>query len=328
MKKILTLLIALSVITTLAVTAFAYPNHTNFVCDEAGILDESTISQIKATSEDLYTKRNTRIAVCTVNSTGSESPKAYASGLYEEWSVGNGVLILLVKDQNTYYAVQSESVADVLTAEKLQNLINTYLEPGFAEGKYAEGALSASKAISAFLSSGLPEDFAEEKSSGGMPKALKVILILLIIIAVIAIGGYCLLLYAEKKQAERRSLYLEEKRRRMAREGRGGYGSSVNRGYNQGYPSQRNGAPQGYNNGQARQMPAAARRPEQYRAGGYAPAQRPRNPQNAGNHGTDAYDEYYRMQAPTSTALDPSEIRRAAQKRDKFAYPGADRQKR
>lgn len=329
MKKILTLLIAVALAWALASVAFAYPSHTDYVSDEAGLLDDSTISQIKATSESLFATRGTRVAVCTVNSTGSESPKTYATNLYGEWKVGNGVLVLLVKDQNTYYAVQSESVSDVLTADKLQNLINTYLEPGFAEGKYAEGTLSAVKAISAFLSSGLPEDFADEKSSGGMPKALKVILILLIIVAILVIGGYCLLVYAEKRQAEKRRLYLEEKRRRMAREGRGGYGSDSYYGSGAGARGYDN---YGYDNrgygGATRQMPTAQRRPNPYQNGGHGAPQRQRTPQNTGRGRADAYDEYYRMQAPTNTALDPSEIRGAAQRRDKFAYPDNNRTRR
>ncbi len=218
-KLIATLLSLVIFIGILSLSVSAYPAHTDYISDTAVILDETTENSVKSASSSLYESRGTRVAVCTVLNTEGKTPAEYAAALFTEWKVGNGVLILLVTEADTFYAVQSNSIVNVLTAEKLSEILNSTLEPKFAEKDYSAGTLSAVNAIATFLTQSLPENFGKADEKGGMPTFLKVLLIIVAVVAVIIAAGYAFLVMAEKKQAERRRLELEA-RRRMAREGR------------------------------------------------------------------------------------------------------------
>ena len=249
MKKILAAIIAAVIITALAVSVFAeYPaKPESFVHDGAEMLSDEAEAEIKSVNDALFVAKGVRIAVCTVDNTGDIPANTYARGVFGEWGI-NGVLILAVKSTDYYYAVQSSSVSDVLTDEKLSEILNTSLEPEFAAKNYSAGFSATVKAISAFLSENLkaPDNnlsssasTEKENKSGGI---LKGILIVVIVIAVLLAGGYGLLVYLEKKQERERLLRLEEKRRRLAQSGRGNY-----------YGAPGNGRPQnGYGQNNAR----------------------------------------------------------------------------
>ena len=197
---------------------FAYPAHTDYIADNATVLDESTENTVKELSASLLEEKNVRIAVCTVLNTGDESVDKYASSLFEDWKVGNGVLILVSTEDDTFYAVQSNSVSSVLTAEKLSDIINSTMEPRFAEKDYAGAVAAAANALFSFMKENLPDGIGEEKS--GMPTWLSVILKIILGVAVLLIAGYALLVYLERKQAEKRRIAMEARRRRLAEEGR------------------------------------------------------------------------------------------------------------
>ena len=200
--------------TLLSLSVAAYPSHTDYISDAAVILDENTENAIKAANTELIKSRNTKIAVCTVLNTEGKTTREYAAKLFEDWKVGHGVLILIATETNDFYAVQSNSIADILTNEKLSEIINSTLGPKFDEKQYSEGARSAANTLSVFLSNNLPEGFGAKK--GGMPTFVKVILIIIVIVAVLAAAGYGALIYLEKKQARRRREEMIARRQRMA----------------------------------------------------------------------------------------------------------------
>jgi len=210
------LLLCISLAMSLPV--FAYPAHTDYISDSATVIDETTENKIKELSASLMKKKNVRVALCTVLDTGSESPAEYAANLYETWGVGHGVLLLIVTEADTFYAVQSNSISDVLTSAKLSDIINTTMEPRFAEKDYSGGAAAAAEALSTFMKENLPDGIGEKK--GGMPAWLSVILKIILVLAILVIGGYALLVYFEKKRAREYRLAMEMRRRRLAEEGR------------------------------------------------------------------------------------------------------------
>ena len=215
---------------------FAYPAHTDYIADNATVLDESTENTVKELSASLLEEKNVRIAVCTVLNTGDESVDKYASSLFEDWKVGNGVLILVSTEDDTFYAVQSNSVSSVLTAEKLSDIINSTMEPRFAEKDYAGAVAAAANALFSFMKENLPDGIGEEKS--GMPTWLSVILKIILGVAVLLIAGYALLVYLERKQAEKRRIAMEARRRRLAEEGRSYRGAPQQASYRPNMPRQ------------------------------------------------------------------------------------------
>jgi len=216
--RIFALLVLICTALALSLPVLAYPSHTDYIADSATIIDENTENSIKSLSKELLEEKNVRIALCTVLNTEGKSLAEYASAVYKEWNVGHGVLILIVTEADSFFAVQSNSVSDVLTSGKLSDIINTTMEPRFAEKDYSGAAMAAANALSQFLKENLPDGIGEKK--GGMPAWLSVILKIILVLAILVIGGYALLVYFEKKRAREYRLAMEMRRRRLAEEGR------------------------------------------------------------------------------------------------------------
>ncbi|MBR3639839.1 MAG: TPM domain-containing protein [Clostridia bacterium] len=235
MKKILAAVIATVITAALAVSVFAdYPKSETFIYDGADMLSDEAEAEIKSVSDALFVSKGVRIAVCTVDNTADIPANTYARGVFGDWGV-NGVLILAVKTTEFYYAIQSSSIADTLTDEKLAEIMNTVLEPEFAAGNYSAGFSATVKAISSFITENVKTPDASEKSPSETPKkknGFVIFLIIVLIIAAILGGGYALLVYLEKKQERERRLRLEEKRRRLAQSGRGNYYGAPSNGRN------------------------------------------------------------------------------------------------
>ncbi|MBR7033663.1 MAG: TPM domain-containing protein [Clostridia bacterium] len=329
MKRILTFALAAVIALSLAVSVFAeYPaKPEKYVYDGAEMLSDEAKAEIISTNDALFVSKGTWIAVCTVDNTGDIPANTYARGVFGEWGV-NGVLILAVKSTDFYYAVQSSSISDTLTDEKLQQIMNSVLEPEFASGNYSAGFSATVKALSAFITENVktPDGKDTDKQasettekSGGVGK---VILIIVIILAVLLGGGYGLLVYLEKKQERERILMREEKRRRLAQSGRGNY-----------YGAPQNGRPQ---NPHAQRPAGRSDFDREYGTRGQngrggdrfvypdsspsaRPAQRVQNPANNVNRRTvsapprgqrvDFDREYYRGTSPGDEKVDPSATR-------------------
>lgn len=207
---VMVLIIAMSLAT---VVMAAYPSHKDLVSDAAVILDEGCENGIKAASEKLQKSKNASIAVCTLLNTDGVNIGDYARVLFEKWRVGHGVLLLVVVETDDFYAVQSNSVSEILTNEKLSEIINSTIGPAIPERNYSDGVTAAVNALSSFLSTSLPEGFGEDK--GGMPVWAIVLIVIAVIIVVLVAGGYGLLIFLEKRQARRRREEMEARRRML-----------------------------------------------------------------------------------------------------------------
>ncbi len=208
--------------------SFAYPSHTDYLSDGAEVLDDGTERSFKEISAALKTDRHVNLALCTVQSTGGESIDAYASALFSSWEVGHGLLILIVTENGSYYAVPSRSLEEYLPNDKLADIVNTTMETYVAQSDYSGAVSSVSRALSDYINENVPKDFGVQKTY--MPTALKVILIIVVIVALLLIAGYIVLVYLERKNAQRQRMMLEMRRRRAGEMPRR---APANRPYNQ-----------------------------------------------------------------------------------------------
>ena len=210
--------IILSITLTISIAA-AYPRHTDFVSDKAVIIDEKTESKIIEASKKLFKERGVRIAVCTVLDTDGETIEHFGSELFKEWEIGDGVLILLSINDDNFYAVQSNSLSEYLSAKELKHILNMSLEPAFAAKDYSKGVGETVNALSNHLSGSVPQDFGKDESKG-LPTWAVVLIVIVVVIAVIIGAGAALIIFLRKKNARRRREEMELRRRRLA-EGRG-----------------------------------------------------------------------------------------------------------
>ncbi|MBE6599224.1 MAG: hypothetical protein E7638_07270 [Ruminococcaceae bacterium] len=167
------LMICLTLGLALTVSA-AYPNHTNYVYDGAGILSSSLIETIKSTNDSLYGKVKARISVCVVESLGDEAINEYADSIFREWNPGEGVLLLVTTGEDDYYAMQSVRVARVLDNEQLDAILKEFMEPDFAEGNAARGIQKTVNKLSGFMKTELPAADMEDGDENGETDGEKV----------------------------------------------------------------------------------------------------------------------------------------------------------
>ena len=150
------LIITVITLTVLPVLAAAYPKPKNNVADEAGVLSESTIRAIETANKTLELDTGTTIAVCTVDTTGESDIAEYARGVFKEWKLGEGVLLLIAKDDKNYYFVQSVGVESVLTNDVLKSIRDEYLEEDFEAGDINRGVNKCVTKLKNVLTAGIP----------------------------------------------------------------------------------------------------------------------------------------------------------------------------
>ncbi|MGN1410329.1 MAG: TPM domain-containing protein [Eubacteriales bacterium] len=159
------LLIFLSaVMLSIPVFAASYPKPQNNVADEAGVLSESTIRAIQTANKTLEIDTGCTIAVCTVDTTGDTDIAEYARGVFKEWKLGEGVLLLIAKNDENYYFVQSVGVEKVLSNETLETIRDEYLEEDFASGNIDRGVNKCVTKLKNELTAGINAASAEENT--------------------------------------------------------------------------------------------------------------------------------------------------------------------
>lgn len=198
-----------------AVFAAGFPKHENYVADAADILSEETINLIKDTNKTLSGDVQLTIAVCTVASTEGKDIADYARDLFSEWKLGEGVLLLLAKDDNNYYFVPSTGVEDILTNEAISTIRDKYFEADFSNGTYERAVQKAVMMLKTTLIAGVEAraaaaeaEAAEQESENpseekGTPAGnaivtfFKVILWIVIIAALLFVGLFVWAMFNE-----------------------------------------------------------------------------------------------------------------------------------
>lgn len=145
--------------------AAAYPTPTNNVYDGTGTLSDSVIETIKSTNDTLYDKVNAKISICIVESLGGEEISTYSRNVFNEWKLGEGVLLVVSTGDENYYAVQSVGIDDVLTNDQLSTILQEFLEPDFSEGNVARGIQKTINKLSSFMKTELPAADAEKEDT-------------------------------------------------------------------------------------------------------------------------------------------------------------------
>lgn len=259
-------------LTILPVLAASYPKPKNNVADEAGVLSESTIKSIETANKTLELDTDTTIAVCTVDTTGDTEIAEYARGVFKEWKLGEGVLLLIAKDDNNYYFVQSVGVSDVLTNDVLMNIRDEYLEADFNDGNIDRGVNKCVTKLKNVLTAGIKadtDDTEDEKSeakgttfgsvvAGFFKTILYIILIAVVLLVAFFVGAlfnddimvlfrrYILRIPEKRRMPEE---YYDERlygnpQRRNTQNGRSNGNRSRNpqsHSQNRGYPQDRQG---------------------------------------------------------------------------------------
>ena len=142
--------IVMALMLTLAPMAWAtasvlQPTDDFYVNDAAGVLTGETIGHIVLNNDALYDACGAQIVIVTVNSVGGATMEDYADTLFDEWGIGsaeknNGLLLVMAIGDDDYWMTEGTGLRRAITAGDLNELMDTYLEPYFAEKDYDAGA--------------------------------------------------------------------------------------------------------------------------------------------------------------------------------------------
>lgn len=141
-----------------------FPKHQNYIADEAGILTEDVIRELRDINKNLAGDYGLTIAVCTVNTIGDSDIAEYARQLYSSWKLGKGVLVLIAKDDNNYYFVPSADMEDILTNEVLASVRDSYFEEDFSSHTYERAVHKIAIKLKSILLAGMQERAAKEEA--------------------------------------------------------------------------------------------------------------------------------------------------------------------
>jgi len=128
-------------------TSIPQPNDTFYVLDEVGLLSESTISTIIATSQELQSKTKAQIVVVIVQSMNEQSVETFALDILRDWGIGdkdldNGLLILLSIDERVSRIEVGYGLEGILNDAKTGRFQDTYMLPYYTAGDFDQGILN------------------------------------------------------------------------------------------------------------------------------------------------------------------------------------------
>lgn len=208
--RLLAAVTALMLMLMLSVSVLAYPSHKDFISDPDNILSESTTDAILSANEALFRSKEVRIAVCLTDSTDGETISDFSRTLFSKWKMCDGVLLVLDTTAQTYYAVQSVDIDDIVTNTVLADILAESMEEEFSAGNIDRAVMKTVTSLSQFMSSNLPapegaeapaettEDgppVEEEKEPNGFVKFMRVVLWLIIIAVILGAGVFVLALF-------------------------------------------------------------------------------------------------------------------------------------
>ncbi|MGI0492793.1 TPM domain-containing protein [Alkalinema pantanalense CENA528] len=141
----------------LAIPIHEVPNprklHSGWVADTADLLTPATEAQLNQAVTALEAKNGSEIAIVTVADTQpSQSPKAFATELFNTWGIGkqttnNGVLFLISKADRRVEVEVGSGLHTVLPDRAVTDLLAQKVAPQFRQGQFDQGTIDGVQAI-------------------------------------------------------------------------------------------------------------------------------------------------------------------------------------
>ena len=148
--------ILISLILALCIPAYAGNPDTlkldRPVIDQAEILSDAQEAALATRLRGWYDDGLMQAAVVIVDSTDDIPLKDYSQALFARWQLGDasrndGLLILIAHRDHRLRIQPGRGLDDILSTDRLQDIINTRITPAFKRGDYAGGIDSGLDAI-------------------------------------------------------------------------------------------------------------------------------------------------------------------------------------
>lgn len=230
-----------------------------FVYDEVGVISKETRETLVENCDYLASQFGAQIVCVVVKSLNGANIETYTDKVRETWMVGGqdgyGIIFVIDVDGDDYWAVASKGLKEQFTNEDLQELLDTHVEPYFAQKDY-DGAVksfvhNAAEEIEPYIQSlidsgvrirtntvrlsGTKETIASENTDeetevtevpvekqkrpsviGKIIKTIFVVVLSLVIIAIVVLA--IAVVHGEMVKAQRKKERAQQSRERMNRE--------------------------------------------------------------------------------------------------------------
>lgn len=118
-----------------------------YVCDDAGVLSDSTVEALICRNEELLNDLDVVVAVVTCNY-GRDDLYHYALDYAEDIGLGgNDMIVVLDISGDSYWLVQGANLVNEFTDDDCSDYAWNYMETDFARGDYDSAVLSLTKAL-------------------------------------------------------------------------------------------------------------------------------------------------------------------------------------
>lgn len=212
MKKLLSLIICLFLISAFAVTAYAFPVFDGFVSDPAGALSDDVRGEIETLSESLRQKNGCSVYVCCTDSLDGMSIRDYSRALIKTLDGGDtSVLFVMFPEGGDYYACAGGGLSETVSYDDLKSMLSSSAEGAFSAENYGAAAVSFAQSAASKLAENERAD--EENNGSPLGHTFFVILIIVIVIA----GVFILILFIMRSVNVRRARRRRAGRRRPLR---------------------------------------------------------------------------------------------------------------
>lgn len=129
---------------------------TGYVSDPGKYLKSEEVAALNALIAEMEDSTTAQVAVVVLPSIGEESPKEFATALFNTWKIGqagtdNGLLVLVVMDQRRTEFETGYGLEGVLPDVICYRIGMQELVPFFQQEKYGEGLLAALRRFKAQL---------------------------------------------------------------------------------------------------------------------------------------------------------------------------------
>ncbi len=175
MKKLFTFILALLLMLSLGVSAYAVVEQSDsfYVADYANVLKASTEQRICDYNGALEQQcSGAQIVVVTVDYLDGMYCDDYAYELFNTWGVGsaqynNGMLLLLAVQENKAWLAYGLGLNSVLSSDKVDNMLEKYFWQDFDDGKYDDAVNSLFDALLSWYDNNYGSAVEQAGSSSG-----------------------------------------------------------------------------------------------------------------------------------------------------------------
>jgi uncharacterized protein len=144
------------ILTPLHAQVLEFPQTNVPINDYAEVISPEYKARMDQLARAVWDKTETALVVATFRDLGGESPRIFATKLYEAWGIGTkgkdkGILLLVGVQERQVTFETGYGVEGILPDAKMGEILDQYVVPFLRRDEYGEGLLNGMGAVASIL---------------------------------------------------------------------------------------------------------------------------------------------------------------------------------